>query len=189
MKQTFFTLLLSGLVLFASCGSKAESDTATEATDKDGSTVEIHNSAGPRLETKSYKIGGQTYTVTLQRQPAQNAPTVTDDFGTVFYDNDVRISIKPESADSLIFDRHFTKADFQDFIPKNLYSVSVLHGMAFSTDAKEKNRIVFGAQVGEPGLEGEGPTFAVSISLNGEVGISPVEDDISLSTSDGQEGN
>ncbi|MBR1387238.1 MAG: DUF4738 domain-containing protein [Alloprevotella sp.] len=174
-----FLTLLTAFALVA-CGPKSNGNADASGSGESAEASEPNPSSSPQTQTQTYTLAGKPYAVELQRQPAKNEPTVTDEFGTVFYDSEVWVRIKATPADSTLFEHRFTKSDFRSHIPAAVYDRFVLHGMAFSSGTTGTDAFRLGAQVGEPGMSGEGPAFVVAISLDGTIQIIPDDNDPSM---------
>lgn len=168
------------MIAALACGPKNASDGDAGQEGPDAEALQPNASASERTLSERVRFEGTAFDVSLLRKPAKEAPIVIDEIGTPFYDNDVYVSIKGAGSDSLFFSRHFTKADFQAYVPETAYKVAVLQGMNLSDPATSPEGFMLTAQVGEPGLEGEGATFSVCITRSGNVVIKPIENTISL---------
>lgn len=159
-------LLAIVLLATAGCGKTdkpqgAEGDTLAQ-TQTDGPQP----SSSDLTLTDTVKAGGQTLIVTLTRETDKTLPTVTDEMGTTFYDNKVNVSVT--RGGEQVFTHSFTKADFEASLPERDKKTGVLLGMAVDKAKSTAQLVVLGAQVGEPGLEDEASTFAISVTPGSE---------------------
>lgn len=159
MKKIF--LLAVALLALSGCGGgdkeKADGADSVQALDANAPQPSVSD----LTQRDTLKIDGQTYYVSVERKTDKTLPTVTDELGTVFYDNRVNVSVR--RGDEQIFTRSFTKSDFAESLSENDKKSGVLQGMLFDKGKSSAQRLSFGAQVGEPGLEEAASTFVVSV--------------------------
>lgn len=161
-----YLLPVATLAALTACGSKSNEGAAT---DKD-------TTATPALVNEPYaesslsnndtvSLAGDLYHVNVSRSADKSLPVVTDELGTRFYDNRVRVAVRRSNGD-MVFEREFTKADFQPHLSDKENAVMVLLGMAYDASRSTPTSLCFGAAVGQPGID-EGPAFVVRLSLDG----------------------
>ena len=117
-------------------------------------------------------MGGHVFEIRTNRQTDKSLPKVKDENDVEFYDNKVEVRIVCDGQET--FSRTFTKKDFAEKLSNADVSHDVLQGMALDRDQTTASTIVLGAQLGQPGLDGEGPAFSVAITSGGSVTIQSV---------------
>lgn len=165
-----FILLLTALSLSA-CDSKDknEKDSDNQSLAAKQMSNEPSPSSSPLERADTIRRGSSTYIISVARQTDKEVATVKDEFGTEFYDNRVTISIQKDG--NALVSRSFRKSDFEAYLPSKDKQHSVFQGMAFIPETSSANTFHFGAQVGVPGLDGEGPAFTVVLDTNGGLSI------------------
>ena len=170
MQRSFHTLFALTLLLVASC-TKQESRSVTGTPDAPQPDT-VMASAPALVWPDTLTLGGKRCIVTLHRQPDKKQPTVTDENGTEFYDNQVEVRIETGAAAPI--ERTFTRRDFEPYLSAAERRNSVLQGMAIDHGKCTPQQLVLAAQVGEPGADGEGPAFHIAVPLaGGGVRITP----------------
>ena len=181
MKKILLIASCLALLTIASCGKKNK--TEADATPKSlaaATTGGVNESTTPLNRTDTLRIGGHVFEITTNRQTDKSLPTIKDETDVVFYDNKVDVRIVRDGEE--IFARTFTKKDFVDNSSADDAARDVMQGMALDKDHSSAQTIVLGAQIGQPGLDGEGPAFSVSVSLDGSVAIRSVSNQVTTKT-------
>lgn len=156
-------ILAAGATILASCKEKnTEQAQNTPFENTAEATAGTEHSAGPMQYADTMQLGNHTFVVNLRRYEDTSLPTVRDEMGTDFYDNRVEINITKDGND--VFQRTFSKEDFAEKAAESDRRMGVLLGMSIDKQKSTASTIHLGAQVGQPGLEGEGSIFSVSIS-------------------------
>lgn len=170
--KTYF-LLPAALLTLVACGGKAESG-ATAAADSMSFVADAPAgpmSDSPRTIENEVSLGGHTYTMTIVRTIASDRPVVTDWEGDEYYDNICEIDIRRD--DMPFAHRIFTFDDFKPYLDQATREGARLLGMAYDSERSDNGRLMFGAQVGQTGMDG-GPAFCVAFSTaDGDVSIAP----------------
>jgi len=167
MKTFFATSMAAALLAFAACSGKDKAEKATAAPETAG-IAESHSvmeSASPLLRTDTLRSGGSVLTVSVNRHTDKELPNVRDENDQEFYDNCVEITVRSNGEELL--NKRVTKADFSSHLGETEKRTSVLQGMALVPEKSSATTLTFGAQVGQPGLDGEGPAFTVVLDLPG----------------------
>ncbi|MBR1593481.1 MAG: DUF4738 domain-containing protein [Alloprevotella sp.] len=162
MKQ-YIILLAAGVAMLASCKEKsAEQPQDTPFDNVAAAPTGTEHSASPMQYADTMRLSEHTFVVSLRRYEDSSLPTVRDEMGTDFYDNRVEINIRKDGQE--VFLRTFSKEDFVEKAAEEDRRMGVLLGMSINREKSTANAICLGAQVGQPGLEGEGSIFSVTIS-------------------------
>lgn len=177
MKKVFLVVSCLALLTLASCGKKnkteeTETPTSLAATTTGG----INESTTPLDRTDTLRMGGHVFEIRTNRQTDKSLPKVKDENDVEFYDNKVEVRIVCDGQET--FSRTFTKKDFAEKLSNADVSHDVLQGMALDRDQTTASTIVLGAQLGQPGLDGEGPAFSVAITSGGSVTIQSVSNQV-----------
>lgn len=159
MKKIF--VLAAALLVLAGCGQKNKAEADAPDTTQTADPNAPQPSSSDMTLKDTLKAGGQTFIVSVERLTDKTLSTVTDDMGTTFYDNRVNVSVIRDGEQ--VFTHTFTKADFEEYLPENFKKKGVLQGMVFDKEKAGAQHLIFGAQVGEPGLEEEASTFSISV--------------------------
>ncbi|MCH5181575.1 MAG: DUF4738 domain-containing protein [Prevotellaceae bacterium] len=168
-----YLLPAAALLALTACSGKT-GDSNTETTDS--TSVATGVPAGP-MSDKPHKVetevslGGHTYALTVSRTVATARPAVKDWEGDEYYDNICEIDIRRDGEAFAC--RSFTLDDFQSGLDEATRKGARLLGMAYDSERSDAGRLMFGAQVGQAGMDG-GPAFCVAFSTTtGEVSIAP----------------
>lgn len=166
MNRFCFLLGTAVLAALAGCqtkdnGGKAEDAAASQQVAAD----EPQPSTTDMLRSDTLRLGGHAYIITTDRRSDESLPRVKDENDVVFFDNTVSVSITDGGA--TIFEQTFSKADFESYVSESDRAMCVFQGMALDRDNSDAARICLGAQLGQPGLDGEGPAFNVFIPAGG----------------------
>ena len=174
MKKILLSLTLLGTLSLAACGSKDknESNEAPQSLAAKQMKAGPSASTSPLLRLDTIKRSGSTIIVSVDRNTDKQLPTVKDINDTEFYDNAVTITVRKDG--SQLLSRTFRKTDFEAYLPAKDKAHSVFQGMAFIPEASSANAFHFGAQIGEPGLDGEGPAFTVVLDAANGISITRV---------------
>ena len=181
MKKILLVASCLVVLTFASCGKKNK--TEADATPKSlaaATTGGVNESTTPLNRTDTLRVGGHVFEITTNRQTDKSLQTVRDEMDVLFYDNKVDVRILCDGEE--MFTRTFTKKDFVDKISADDAARDVMQGMALDKDHSSAQTIVLGAQIGQPGLDGEGPAFSVSVSHDGSVVIRSVSNQVTTKT-------
>ena len=174
--RRFTIATIAAATLLASCGKKGvETPPDTPSTDP---TSDIMPSSSELSLMDTLRFGESTFVVQLSRHIDTTLPTVRDANGTEFFDNRVDIQVVRNGVQ--VAEKMFTKADFDQYLSEADRRESVLQGMAIVTDECSAQVLRFAAQIGEPGADGEGPAFR--ISLNPVSGSTSIARDLSQDT-------
>lgn len=172
MKTLFAAAAAATLITFTACGNKE--NTATQAAESETNTVAPSGpmeSASPLLRTDTLRTGGAALVVSVERRTGKDLPTVRDENNEEFYDNSVEITARKDGE--VVLTRLITKSDFDSYLGADEKRMGVLQGMALVPEKSSARSLTFGAQVGQPGLDGEGPAFTVVLNLeDGAISIS-----------------
>lgn len=164
---------LVALVALSACGGKGEKSEAPPAA---GPAVAEKAPDGPVADSPTHmqsevKLGGHTYALSVDRRAATDLPTVTDWEGDEYYDNTCEIDIRRDGQP--FAHRVFTLDDFRPYLEEPAREGARLLGMAYDSERSDGGRLMFGAQVGQAGMDG-GPAFCVAFSTSGgSVSIAP----------------
>lgn len=166
MKHFFSLFSFSLMLVLFGCQSKdaenkAESIVEGQQIDADAPQPSSSN----LLRCDTMTVAGHEYIITIDRKTDESLPRVKDENDVVFFDNTVAVSITDKGR--TIYENTFSKADFESYVSDADRAVSVFQGMAFDRDNSAASAICLGAQLGQPGLEGEGPAFNVFIPTSG----------------------
>lgn len=177
MKKETAILLLGSVALLVACGEKKQTNRQPPVR------MEVVNnkpmpSSSPMLREIQLKIGGMEYSITIDRKVAHEYPIVVDENGTQFYDNRVEIEVRCRGKNTI--SRVFTKKDFSRDINHAELQADVLQGMTLINEKCTTKALVFGAQVGQPGMDGEGSTFLVYLYTNGGAKVEKVSNQIEM---------
>lgn len=171
MKKILLPLVT--LTVLSACGGKGEKSETPPAA---GPAVTEKAPAGPVADSPTrmqseVKLGGHTYALTVARHSAADRPTVTDWEGDEYYDNTCEIEILRDGQP--FAHRVFTLDDFRPYLEESAREGARLLGMAYDSERSDGGRLMFGAQVGQAGMDG-GPAFCVAFSTSGgSVSIAP----------------
>ena len=158
----------------AGCQSKENGNKAESSeTDPQFAADAPQPSSSDLFRNDTMVVVGHDYIVTIDRKTDESLPRVKDENDVVFFDNSVAVSIKENGG--TVFERTFTKADFESYLSETDRAVCVFQGMALDRDHSASTTVCLGAQLGQPGLDGEGPAFNVLVSTtDGKVKIEKV---------------
>ena len=164
MKTKSLILLLSiSLISFCSCGpqkNETQGSDQTEQTD-DG----IHRMSDYAY-TDSLMQGSHKVVYTITRQPDENLPTVIDEDGIKYKDNHFNLLIVKDGKK--LFERSFTKADFNSKLPDEFQKYGIMDGLRFHH--AEEGKLYFNACVSFPESDMICP-FLVTIGPDGSYTI------------------
>ena len=178
MKPTrFFPLLLSSLLVLSACKDR----TATASADEQNAPIPTE-AEGPQpstsdlLQETTLRFAGEApITVGVDRRTDRSLPSVKDENDVQFYDN--RVSIRVRRGSELLIERSFTKADFESYLPEVDKQWGVMQGMALDSARCTARSLCFGAQIGQPGMDGDGSAFRISMSLpDGGISVERLKD-------------
>lgn len=164
-KIVLFSLLAATLLLSVACKQdsvKTEKEgqslaAATEPMGPQPSTSDL-------LQETTLRFEGETpIVVSVDRRTDRSLPAVKDENDVMFYDN--RVNVRVMRGGEQLFERSFTKADFESYLPDVDKRLGVMQGMALDSARCTARSLSFGAQVGQPGMDGDGSAFRISMSL------------------------
>lgn len=159
-------LFLTALLLSA-CKQAPEKVTNTQEQTVSTTVNTPHVTQNEMTQNEVFTLGKDTYKIQLHRIPDTTLPIVKDENEEKFYDNSVDVDIHLNNQPLL--HQRFTKADFKDFIPDHEYNINILQGMSVITSAQKALQLT--AEIGEPGMAGEGRNFVVTVHRNGQTEI------------------
>lgn len=176
MRKIYSLILMSCLVAsLISCSKKKESNTIITTIEPEKVTKEI-KTVGDGTETKSFDWNGTYYTATITRKANKDIKPVKDDDGARYYEN--TIEMKLEGPDGVVFQRTFSKDDFDSYIDKNYLkpSRSTLMTIAFSrTDGANA---YFMITVGSPNqMDDEYMLVQMAVSKSGGMSLTKVQEE------------
>lgn len=151
-------------ISFTACGTAS----TEKKNDVDTTRYEIATEEGterdPEIQFDEEKnFDGKHYVISVHRVAVDSLPQVIDSNDVPFLDN--AVTIKVTANGEKMFQRTFTKADFNlDGSKLNLNQL-VLAGMAFSDI--NGSGIHFNAQLNTPGSEEGGNNFSITFPLSG----------------------
>lgn len=172
MKRITPVVLAATLLTLSSCKSKNDAnDDATAPATEAAAPAGPSESTSPLTRTDTIGSGSGAVIVSLSRSTDRSLPTVRDENDTEFYDNCVEITATRGGEE--ILRKRMTKADFESLLGDSERRMGVLQGMALVPEKCTASSLALSAQVGQPGLDGEGPAFNVTIALpSGKTDIS-----------------
>ena len=147
MKQFLSVVLLTAMVvMLAACGGKKKSEDIiapriVKVQPKEPVRMQ------PYLDEKQVKWIGETYYVTVSRQPSDSLPMVKDETGQKYVDNVFRLTVSRQDG-SVFFNRTFTKNSLAQYLDDDFNKTGVFEGVVF--DKAEGDYLYFGASVGHP---------------------------------------
>lgn len=168
MKKTIWIAAALAWPLLVACGGKSES--AKEPADSVAQEAPAA-SDGPMADADwsseaTEKIDGHEYKIYVKRTADKEQPTLSDEQGRPYYDNEVNIKIERDGSD--FYSKTFRKEAFLDFLSASDRRTVMLLGIAYDCVGDEGLR--FGAQLGQPGSE-SGPIFTLTIATDGTASI------------------
>lgn len=173
-----------------SCANKNKTATISTSGDTkeertDSNTINREEEA-TLLDTIQWR--GKTYVAEIHRYPADSAATIKDDTGVLYSDNNISLKITTGSA--VFYDKTFTKNDFREYLPDELFAKYRLNGMVFNTT--DDAGLKFACGVGNPTQEDDFIPFDIVVSPNAGTTITKyTSPDITMPTEtqgeDGQE--
>ena len=169
--KPIFILLATAAIGLSACHEKAPKN-EEQPTFQNVTTTPNgpEHSASPMQYADTMQLGDRRYIVSLRRYEDSSLPIVRDEMGTDFYDNRVEITIRKDGQE--IFSRTFSKEDFAEKASETDRRMGVFLGMSIDQEHSTASTIRLGAQVGQPGLEGEGSIFSLYINTsNGALSI------------------
>lgn len=174
MKTIYYVLGIVLTIVFASCQSKKNDNDSESVADEHQYTTDAPQPSTSNLfRSDTMVVVGHDYIVSIDRKTDESLPRVKDENDVVFFDNSVAVTINENGG--TVFERTFTKADFESYLSDADRAVCVFQGMALDRDHSVSTSVCLGAQLGQPGLDGEGPAFNVFISTtDGKVKIEKV---------------
>ena len=171
MKKYCLWAIAFGLLTVASCKDKKPANGDIITTDY---VVPIPSDTPVAMDRQSDRvevewIEGRTYTIVVNRVPADSLPMVADEIGQKYKDNLVRVKVM--RADSTIFfNRTFTKSAFASWLDADYQENAILEGMRFLK--VESDELVLTAWLNHPESgDDEAAELRVIINKNGEVAI------------------
>ena len=163
--KTLFTLFAAALFGLTACKDKKATDTA-----ENQAIAAVTDPVGPQpstsdlLQETTLRYSGEPpLVVSIDRRTDRSLPAVKDENDVQFFDN--RVSVRVKRGGELLVERSFTKADFESYLPEVDKRLGVMQGMALDSASCTARNLVFGAQVGQPGMDGDGSAFRISMSL------------------------
>ncbi len=171
-----FTMLsLVAMSMLTACGTKEEKKTESAEAPR-AAVIENSQEAQKEDVTNTYDlaIDEKTYHVVVHRYSDTEKPVFTDDFGDEFYDNQVEITVKRDTA--TLINRVFSLESFESYIPSKYKDKVILQGIAPDEQNSTANGIVFGVTIGPAGSE-DGQVLLVITMVPGSGAIDIRKDD------------
>lgn len=153
------------LALF-SCGEKTEKN--TENSDSTATVQRTHGTIADQARDLDYDVehNGSAYKIRIHREACDSLPTITDDFGDVFADYAINVTIL--RSGERLFGRTFTKKDFASYVEEAELRACILEGIAF--DHRGEDGFHFGVSISRPDSEG-GNRLTMTIDTAGGITI------------------
>ena len=176
MKKIYAIALLASAFL-TGCGEKKEN--SKEEAKRIFQIESVDEATGlQRMQvsriSQEISCKGQKFSLTVNRQPADDLPHVKSDMG-LFVDNRIEVKITRENGTTL-FAKSFTKSDFAAYLPESYLKRSVLEGLVFDdVKTEEDKRLTLAASVSYPMTDLYIP-FTIVISSDGKISVSKDED-------------
>ena len=160
-----FLIIGLGLVFLASCGPQKIEQEGSDQTDQDNDGVwELPNYA----YTDSLMQGSHKVVFTITSQPDDELPEVVDEDGVKYKDNRFNLLITKDGK--TLFDRSFTKADFNFLLSKDFQKYGIMDGLRFNH--AEEGKLYFNTCVSYPDSDMSCP-FILTIGPDGSYTITP----------------
>lgn len=171
--KTLFTLFTI-VALMCSCQSSEKKSKADGgSSEAEAIQSDVLPSAAMLDRTDTLQLGGKQTVVHIERKQDDAQPVVTTEMGTKFADNKVDISL--EQGGDIVWQRTFTKTDFDSYLTPVERQSCVLLGMAVEPESSTASILQFVAQIGTPGLE-VGPAFIVKMAATSDKIVSITAD-------------
>lgn len=174
MKKLYSLIALPCVaIMFSSCTEKKESKTII-ATIEENSVAKEVKTVGDATETKSFDWNGIVYTATVTRKADKEVKPVKDDDGNRYYEN--TIAMKVDGPDGSVFQRTFTKGDFESYVDKNYLKPSRTTLMSISFDKVEGPNAYFVVTIGSPNqMDDEYMLVHLAVSKDGGMSLSKLQ--------------
>lgn len=173
MKKLIFLFVAVAMGLVCACSGKGNGQTGThhpEIVLKDSVSVSRVQSMPESKKENSVVFKGVTYSSLIHRQPDADLPRVSDESGDSYMDN--KINVRLSSDSKVVFNRTFTKLDFNSVVSSDFLEKAVLEGVVFDKISNEG--FVYAASVSYPQTDLYVP-IAIVISLDGKMKIEKVD--------------
>ena len=170
----YFLLLVITAFLASCSGGQGKDAAVSDAATADSlaQSAQVYADAPMDIE-QTAQHGAHAYHVLIHREACDSLPTHTDEFGTVFADYTVRVTVRRDSkAGSVLFDRTFTKQAFAAYVPKSDLQRSILDGIGY--DRIDADGLHFGVSIAQPDSEG-GTRLSLIIDFAGGSRITAAE--------------
>lgn len=168
MKKTIWMVAALAWPLLAACGGKTEpAQGQADSLVQEAPAASNEPMADADWSSEATeKINGHEYKISVKRTADKEQPTLKDELGRPYYDN--QVSIKIERDGSAFYSKTFRKEAFLDFLSASDRRTAMLLGIAY--DCAGDGGLRFGAQLGQPGSE-SGPIFTLTIGTDGTASI------------------
>ena len=166
MKYCFLILLFSySLISLTSCTKQKTEAQETTQTEQDSDGVwELPNYA----YTDSLMQGSHKVVYNITSEADEELPEVVDEDGVKYKDNRFNLFITKDGK--TLFDRSFTKADFNFLLSKDFQKYGIMDGLRFNH--AEEGKLYFNTCVSYPDSDMSCP-FILTIGPDGSYTITP----------------